>query len=40
MPIIGGGIIGGTVAGMLGMLAARQMQAYHQGEVAASSSST
>lgn len=32
MPIIGGGIIGGTVAGMLGMLAARQMQAYHQGK--------
>lgn len=29
MSIIGGGIIGGAVAGMLGTLAARQMQAYH-----------
>ena len=28
MPIISGGIIGGTVAGIAGMLVARQMQAY------------
>ena len=29
MPIIGGAIIGGTIAGMVGTIAARQLQAYH-----------